>query len=296
MEKLLFIYNPQAGKGEVQSKLSAILDVFTKKGWLTTVYPTQSKGDASAIAKELGSEFSRVVCCGGDGTLHETVAGLMTLSKRPELGYIPAGTTNDYSRNLALPKGLENLAGAAAGGCPRAVDVGSFNGRHFVYVAAFGAFTDVAYDTPQTFKNLFGHGAYVLQALSKLGNLKSYRLRVEHDGGSLEEDFLFGMVSNTVSVGGVLGLPAETVALDDGLLEAVLVRTPKNGGELNAALGALMRQTADEKAGVYGLHSAKITLMGEKSIPWTLDGEYGGEAERAEILVCPKAVTIVYGA
>ncbi len=296
MKNLLLIYNPQAGKGEVRSKLPAILDIFTKKGWLVTAYPTQAKKDAAAVAKELGEKYERIVCCGGDGTLHETVTGLMALSRRPELGYIPAGTTNDYSRNLSLPKGLENRAAAAAEGRPRAVDVGSFNGRHFVYVAAFGAFTDVAYDTPQAVKNIFGHGAYVLQALSKLGNLKSCRLQVEYDGGRIEDEFLFGMVSNTVSVGGVLGLPADTVALDDGLLEAVLVRTPKSRGELNAALGALMRQTADEEAGVFGLHSARITMTGEKPIPWTLDGEYGGETDKAEISVCPKAVTIVYGA
>ena len=169
--------------------------------------PTQGKADATYTAAWLGGEFDRLVCCGGDGTLHEVVTGLMEVSHRPELGYIPAGTTNDYSRNLKLPKGYEAMAAAAAEGVPRPVDIGRFNDRYFVYVAAFGAFTDVAYDTPQQVKNMFGHLAYVLEGISRLGNLKGYQARVEYDGGVLEEEFIFGMVSNTVSVGGMLGLP-----------------------------------------------------------------------------------------
>ena len=295
MKKLLFLYNMRSGKGQVRPKLAAILDVMTKAGWLCTVYPTQGPADATAVAAEIGGEFDRIVCCGGDGTLHETVAGLMTLPVRPEIGYIPAGTTNDFSRNLKLPRGYEKLAAVAAGGVPRPVDIGRFNDRFFVYVAAFGAFTDVAYDTPQQFKNMFGHLAYLLEGISRLGNLKSYQVKVTYDGGVLEEDVLFGMVSNTVSVGGLLGLPADQVALDDGLLEVILIRMPKNALELQGVIAALVKQSTDEAAGVLGFHTSKLKIECAEEVPWTLDGEYGGSAKNTEIENCTHAVTIVYG-
>ncbi len=295
MKKMLFIFNPQAGKGQLRPKLSAVLDVFTKAGWLVTVHPTQFKGDATNLTAELGGEFDRIVCCGGDGTLHETVTGLMTLPERPEIGYIPAGTTNDFSRNLRLPRGYEKLAAVAAAGCPRAVDIGRFNDRFFVYVAAFGAFTDVAYDTPQQFKNMFGHLAYLMEGIARLGNLKGYEVSVEHDGGVVEGEYIFGMASNTVSVGGLIGLPADTVALDDGLLEVVLVRMPKSPAEFQAAIGALMKQTTDEAAGVIGFHTSRLRVTCAEEVPWTLDGEYGGSPRTADIENCRHAVTIVYG-
>jgi len=296
MKKLLLIYNPHSGKGQLRPKLAAVLDVLTKAGWLVTVYPTQGKADATRVAVELGGQFERVVCCGGDGTLNETVTGLMELEQRPALGYIPAGTTNDFSRNLSLPRGYEKLAAVAGGGVPRAVDIGRFNGKYFVYVAAFGAFTDVAYDTPQQFKNIFGHLAYVLEGISRLGSLKGYHLTVEHDGGKEEGEYLYGMASNTVSVGGLLGLPRETVALDDGLLEVVLVRMPRNGGELQAAISALLKQTTNEAAGVVGFHTSRLKITCTEALPWTLDGEFGGDPKEAEIENCKHAVTIVYGA
>lgn len=295
MKKLLFLYNMHSGKGQMRSKLGAILDVFTKAGWLVTVHPTQGPADATAVAAELGGAFDRIVCCGGDGTLHETVAGLMTLPERPELGYIPAGTTNDFSRNLRLPRGYERLAETAAAGMPRPVDIGRFNDRFFVYVAAFGAFTDVAYDTPQQFKSMFGHLAYLLEGISRLGSLKSYHMRVAHDGGVLEDDFLFGMVSNTVSVGGLLGLPADRVALDDGLLEVVLIKMPRSALELQGVIGALVKQSTDEAAGVLGFHTSRLKAACGEEVPWTLDGEYGGSPKNADIENCTHAVTIVYG-
>ena len=293
MKKLLFIYNPHAGKGQIRAKLADVLDIFTKAGWLVTVRPTQGKSDATYTAAQLGGGFDRLVCCGGDGTLHEVVTGLMESSRRPELGYIPAGTTNDYSRNLKLPKGYEAMAAVAAEGVPRPVDIGRFNERYFVYVAAFGAFTDVAYDTPQQVKNMFGHLAYVLEGISRLGSLKGYQARVEYDGGVLEEEFIFGMVSNTVSVGGMLGLPASSVALDDGLLEVVLVRTPRNPMELQGVIAALMKQTTDEAAGVRGFHTSRLKITCAEETPWTLDGEFGGDHDVVEIHNLQKQLQIM---
>ena len=295
MRTLLLIYNSFAGKGQVRPKLAAILDDFAQAGFLTTVWPTQGREDATQAAARLGGQYDRVVCSGGDGTLSEVVAGLLTLEKPPMLGYIPAGTTNDFSKNLHLPKGLEKAAAVAARGVPRACDMGRFNGKSFVYVAAFGAFTDVAYDTPQTVKNTFGHFAYILEGMSRLGNLKSYPLTVEHDGGVLEGDFIFGMVSNTISVGGFRGLPPSLVKLDDGLFEVVLVRTPKNPLELQNILVSFARQSPVEGGPVVGLHSARIKVTCGEPLPWTLDGEFGGDPLVAEIENLHKIVTLVCG-
>ena len=212
MKKLLFLYNTHAGKGLLKSRLAAVQDALAAD-WDVTIHPTRGAGDATAVAAARAGEFDRIVCSGGDGTLHEVVAGLMGRENRPEVGYIPAGTTNDFAKNLSLPRGMEAMARVAAAGVPRPVDIGSFNDRYFIYVAAFGAFTDVAYSTPQPVKNIFGHLAYVLEGATRLGSIQAYPLTVEHDGGVEEGGFCYGMVSNTVSVGGFKCMPAEPVRL-----------------------------------------------------------------------------------
>ncbi len=297
MEKLLFIYNPHAGKGLVRGELDGILNAFTKAGCLATVYPTQGPGDAAKAARGLASQFDRVACCGGDGTLHEVIEGLMDLpeSARPPIGYIPAGTTNDFARNLSLPKEMEDMAALAASGSPRPVDIGRFDEGYFIYVAAFGAFTDVSYNTPQQFKNVFGHLAYVLKGVAELASLKGYRLTVEHDGGVLEGEYLYGMVSNTISVGGLIGLPQEEVALDDGLLEAVLVEMPRSVPQLNAIIRGLAKQEYDRQSGIVGLHSSQFCITCTESVPFTLDGEFGGAHRKARIAAVERPVKIIYG-
>ena len=296
MNHLLFLYNPTSGKGGAAGHLSPILDTLTKEGWLVTAYPTQQPGDATRIVRELGSQFDRVVCCGGDGTLSETVSGLLTLETPPVLGYLPAGTTNDFSRNLGLPRGLEKAALTAVEGTPRPCDMGRFNDRYFVYVAAFGIFTDVSYGTPQEFKNAFGHLAYLLEGATKLGDLgRGYHLTVEHDGGTLEDDFIYGMVTNTNSVGGFKVFPPSQVSLDDGVFEVVLVRQPRKVGDLQDALLSLVRQNAEESRQVVAFHTQKLKITAAEALPWTLDGEYGGAPEVARIENQNKAITLMWG-
>lgn len=297
MENLLFIYNPMAGKGQARPKLSGIINAFTRAGCLVTAYPTQARGDARRMVKELAPKFDRVAVCGGDGTLHEVMAGLMDLPKsaRPPVGYIPAGTTNDYARNLGLPRGMEKMATLAATGEPRGVDLGKLGKEHFIYVAAFGVFTDVAYNTPQEAKNALGHLAYVLKGASELHNVKSYRLTIAHDEGVLEGDYLYGMVSNTISVGGLIGLPSDEVALDDGLLEAILVKMPQSVPEFNAAVRALARQEYSQESGVMVLHSSRFRITCAETVPFTADGEFGGEYKKVEISAVHTPVRIVYG-
>ena len=296
MKRLLFIYNPQAGKGLIKPHLANVVDTSTKAGYLVTVWPTQGKADAAHVAARQGWWYDRVVCCGGDGTLSETVSGLLTLDTPPVLGYIPAGTTNDFAKNLGLPRGVEKVAAVAAEGTPRPCDMGRFNDRTFVYVAAFGVFTDVSYDTPQQFKSAFGHLAYVLEGATKLGDLgRGYHLTVAHDGGTLEGDFIYGMVTNTNSVGGFKVFPSDQVSLDDGVFEVVLVRQPKNVADLQDALVSLVRQSHEESRQVEAFHTSRLKVAAAEPLPWTLDGEYGGDPEAARIENLHKAITLVWG-
>ena len=296
MKRLLFIYNAHAGKGLLRTRLDGVLEALTE-AWDVTVHPTRGAGDAAETARSRAGEFDRIVCAGGDGTLHEVVNGLMALppDARPEVGYIPAGTTNDFAKNLALPKALEDLAATAAAGVPRPVDVGRFNDSFFIYVAAFGAFTDVAYNTPQATKSLLGHGAYMLEGVTRIASIQAYPLTVEHDGGTETGEFCYGMVSNTISVGGFKGMPTQPVELDDGVFEVILVRQPQNPLQLQAIIKALLTMSPDEGGLVTSFRTSRLRIAGGQALPWTLDGEFGGDHAQVEIENCQKAVAIVHG-
>ena len=297
MKKLLFIYNLHAGKGTLRGRLAPILDALTAE-WDVTVHPTRGPGDATVVARDRAEEFDRIVCSGGDGTLHEVVSGLMALpqEKRPVVGYIPAGSTNDFAKNLDLPHTLEALAEVAAAGVPRPVDVGRFNDADFLYVAAFGAFTDLAYTTPQQAKNLLGHLAYVLPSVTRLGTIQPYSMTLEYDGGTLTDSFCLGLVSNTLSVAGIKGTPIQPVSLDDCLFEVMLVRQPQNILQLQDIMKALTNFSDDEEGLVTCLRTHKLKVTSDCDLAWTLDGEYGGDHREVDVVNCHQAVTIVYGA
>ena len=296
MEPLLLIYNPTAGKGRVTADLAAVLDVFTKAGYLTTVYPTQGKADATRIAAELGGQFDRVVCSGGDGTLSETVSGLMQLDHPPVLGYIPFGSTNDCATTLRLPRDPVKAAQTASEtGVPRPWDIGRLNGRPFVYVAAFGAFTEVSYDTPQDLKNTFGHLAYVMAGIASLPSITPYHIKVEYDGNVLEDDFYFGMVSNAYSIGGIRLPTSEHVVLDDGLFEVDLVKKPVSLADVANGFQALLDQNQPSAGSRVHFKASHLTFTCEKPIPWTIDGEFGGKESVNEIVNCQRALTIIRG-
>ncbi|MCI9310736.1 MAG: YegS/Rv2252/BmrU family lipid kinase [Lawsonibacter sp.] len=298
MNQLLFIYNPTSGTGQVKGALAPVLDVFTKAGWLTTSYPTQCKGDAVRVVRELGPRFDRVICAGGDGTLSEAVAGLTGLSDPPPLGYIPFGSTNDCATTLHLPRKPREAALVAAGtGVPVPIDTGRLNGRPFIYVAAFGAFTKVAYDTPQELKNTFGHLAYIFAGIASLPTIAPYHMRVEFDGQSLEDDFFFGMVSNSQSIGGLKPPKAERVVLDDGLFEVTLVKKPLKLADLTDGLQALVSLSPAERSGaLVQLQARQLTFICEQPVPWTVDGEFGGSQTVNRVENCQKALNIIRGA
>ena len=297
MNQLLFIYNPTSGTGQVKGALAPVLDVFTKAGWLTTSYPTQCKGDAVRVVRELGPRFDRVICAGGDGTLSEAVAGLTGLPDPPPLGYIPFGSTNDCATTLHLPRKPREAALVAAGtGVPVPIDTGRLNGRPFIYVAAFGAFTKVAYDTPQELKNTFGHLAYIFAGIASLPTIAPYHMRVEFDGQSLEDDFFFGMVSNSQSIGGLKPPKAERVVLDDGLFEVTLVKKPLSLADLTDGLQALANPSADRSGALVQFQASQLTFRCEQPIPWTVDGEFGGSQTVNRVENCQKALNIIRGA
>ena len=298
MNQLLFIYNPTSGTGQVKGALAPVLDVFTKAGWLTTSYPTQCKGDAVRVVRELGPRFDRVICAGGDGTLSEAVAGLTGLPDPPPLGYIPFGSTNDCATTLHLPRKPREAALVAAGtGVPVPIDTGRLNGKPFIYVAAFGAFTKVAYDTPQELKNTFGHLAYIFAGIASLPTIAPYHMRVEFDGQSLEDDFFFGMVSNSQSIGGLKPPKAERVVLDDGLFEVTLVKKPLKLADLTDGLQALVSLSPAERSGaLVQLQARQLTFICEQPVPWTVDGEFGGSQTVNRVENCQKALNIIRGA
>lgn len=274
-KKLLFIYNPKAGKGQIRQKLLDIIDIFTKASYEVTACPTQFAGEAIELAARKADGFDLVVCSGGDGTLDEVVTGMLRGSKKRVLGYVPAGSTNDFANSLRLPRNMKAAADIAVNGTLFSCDVGAFNERTFVYIAAFGLFTEVSYETPQEVKNVLGHMAYVLEGMKKLTAIRSYRLKVTTQEQVIEDDFLYGMVTNSLSVGGFKGITGKYVDLSDGVFEVTLVKRPKNLDDLNRILSALASQSVDTEQ-MYCFKTAYLKVESKEEVAWTLDGEFGG--------------------
>lgn len=274
-KKLFFVYNPKAGKGTIRFKLADIIDTFVKAGYETIVYPTQKKGDGYEKVMAYQSQVNVVVCSGGDGTLDEVVSGLMACKSQVPLGYIPAGSTNDFANSLCIPKDLRKAAEAAVRGKAYRCDVGHFNDDFFVYVAAFGLFTDVSYATSQDLKNILGHVAYVLEGAKRLLDIKAYHCKIETEDTSLEGDFIYGMITNSRSVGGFKHLAGKNVNMNDGLFEVTLIRKARNPLEMNGIVTSLL-MAEDKSDMIHSFKAGRLTIQAEETIPWTLDGEYGG--------------------
>lgn len=297
MKKLLFVYNPRAGKEMLKPRLSDVLDIFVKAGYEVTVHPTQAYRDAYYQIKEYEvGKYDLIACSGGDGTIDEVATGMM---KRREMGkdvvpvgYIPAGTTNDFAKSLHIPRKPLAAADNAVKGVPFPCDIGKFNDSVFVYIAAFGIFTDVSYETDQAVKNVLGHMAYILEGAKRIFNIPSYKIKVEHDGEVIEDEFIFGMVTNYRSVGGFSNMVGKNIVFDDGLFEVTLIKTPKNPIALQEIIAALLIEQVDTKH-MYTFKTKKITFDSVEEIPWTLDGEFGGEQDYVEIENVQKAMEIM---
>lgn len=292
MKKMLFIYNPNSGMGLIKPKLSDVIDIFVKGGYEVTVYPTQKYHDALHKTRTYDEDYDIVVCSGGDGTLDEVVTGMLQRKDRVPVGYVPAGTTNDFASSLHISKDLLEAADTVVNGTPFPCDVGKFNNDYFAYIAAFGLFTDVSYETKQSMKNILGHLAYLLEGTKRIFNIPSYQIRVVHDDETIEDEFMYGMVTNSRSVGGFKGIIGRNVVFDDGEFEVTLIKTPKNPIELNELLGALvMRQINPDR--MYSFKTRKIRFESEEEIPWTLDGEFGGVHDEVVIRNMKQALQIM---
>ena len=292
MKKMLFFVNPAAGREEIRFHLMDVINYFTANGYDVMCHPTQKAGDIPEFIAQRGSEFDIIVSCGGDGTLNETVTGLMQLEKRPLLGYIPAGTVNDFATSLHIPKTIMEAAKNIVEGVPFECDMGSFNDQYFTYVAAFGAFTKVSYATPHASKQALGRAAYLLEGVRSLPDIRPIHVTAISGDTVIEDDVILGMVTNATSVGGFKALDDSIVKMDDGLNEVILVKAPKVLADYNAMLTSLATRNFNP-AYFHILQTDHISLHFETPIPFTTDGEFGGDVTDAVITNIPVPVKIM---
>lgn len=291
-KKILFVVNPKAGKARIKNHLLDIVDLFIKAGYEVNVHITQEKGDAVETVKNREDGYDIIVCSGGDGTLDEVVNGMVQSKRMKPIGYIPAGSTNDFANSLKIPSNMKKAAHVVVDGEKFACDIGAFNSDVFVYVAAFGMFTDVSYGTEQELKNALGHMAYVLEGVKRLASIKSYRMKISYGDIVLEGDFIYGMATNSMSVGGFKNLTGKNVELNDGQLEVMLVKRPANALELNKLIAALWEQKTDNEF-IYWFKTDKLQIESEEAVAWTLDGEFGGEHKTVKIEDLKQAMEII---
>lgn len=291
---LMVIVNPAAGKGAYKKKFAEVLKVFSDGGYAPSLFFTAKSGDATELAAEKGADAELLVCIGGDGTLSEVVAGLMRLNTRPLVGYIPLGTANDVARSLGLPKrDPVKAARRIVRGVSMPFDVGKRSGGYFNYVAAFGAFTEVSYGTPQKFKRRLGEAAYLIGAAKSLRSLKSRRVHIEYDGGVIDGDFLYGSVSNSYSVAGLIDLPKDAIELGDGAHELILLEKPRHMAQLAPLAAKVLHGNFDSEY-IKILHTTHAVFTFDAPESFTFDGEDGGSHEHIEFSTCPQAIRIIH--
>ena len=278
------MFNPFSGKGLIRNKLLEIVDQFVKNGYEVTIHPTQRPQDALEQVEKRAGKYSLVVCSGGDGTLDEVVSGMMRRDKKVPIGYIPSGSTNDFASSLKIPKSMDKAAELAVSGVPFACDVGKFNEKYFVYIAAFGLFTDVSYATRQERKNRIGHFAYILEGVKRIPAAQPYHLRISYDNQR--------MVTNSVSAGGFRNITGKNVKLNDGIFEVTLIKMPKSPLELNEIIASLTN-LIDNTDLIYTFKTESLTVESAEEIAWTLDGEYGGKHKNVTISAKRQAVEII---
>ena len=283
MKKMLFVMNPVSGMRRAAKHLPDILSLYNRAGYETLVHMTGHQGDARDVVLRHAKNVDIVVCCGGDGTLNETISGVLQSGADVSIGYIPAGSTNDLATSLKLSSNIMQAAQDILEAEPVAYDVGRFGDRFFSYVASFGAFTRTSYTTPQSVKNALGHTAYVLGGIQELSQIRKEHVRMELDGKVIEDDFLFGAISNSTSVGGILTLDPKMVDMSDGYMEILLVRAPRNLTEITECIQALQAQKYNDCAMVTFLSTRKVKVFADPEMPWTLDGER--EEGHSEVLV-----------
>lgn len=293
MKKLLLLVNPCAGQKKAKKQLADIIDLFNRADYEVLVHITACAGDAERACLSYAGRVDRIICCGGDGTFNETVSGVLKSGIDVPIGYIPAGSTNDFAASLQLSGDLLQAAADSIEGTPKKLDIGLFGERYFSYVASFGAFTRASYATPQSLKNVLGHAAYVLSGIQELSQLRSHTVRFVLEGGRVIEDsFLFGAISNSTSVGGVLTLAPERVDLADGKFELLLIRTPRDLLELGECVHALQQKTYDCGMITF-LSTSAVTVTAPKELSWTIDGEEEQGHAQTSVTCLHQAVSVI---
>lgn len=273
MKRVLIILNPCAGTKQANKYLADVVDIFCRAGYETVVATTEKQGDGTSLARERCGNFDLVVCIGGDGTFNEVIAGMLEAGEKVPIGYIPAGSTNDFAGSLNLSKNIVRAARDIVEGEARTLDVGRFNGRYFSYVASFGAFTRASYEAPQSIKNALGHLAYILEGIKDIPSIKPEKLWLKTEKGVYGGNYLFGAISNSTSVGGILTLSDDLVDMNDGMFEVLLIKSPSNILELNQILIALTTQNYNSPL-ISLFSSSKLEITADPNMSWTLDGEY----------------------
>ena len=293
MKRLLYIYNPMSGQKTIGNHLSEIVEYFSKKSYFPTVYATQNANDAREKVKEFSKEYEEILVSGGDGTLDEVVSGLLKSEEKSIIGYIPTGSTNDFSRSLKIPTDINKATKLAINGETMDIDVGKFNSKFFTYVAAFGSIAQVSYETDQSMKNIFGRFAYILEGVKTVSNLKAYKAKITIDDEVFEGEFIHFMATNSVSVGGFNNFYKKNIGLDDGIFEAVLIKKPNGLIELNQIIDGL--RSKKENDNVIFRSGSVFKVESDEKISWTLDGDYGGSYKKSEIKVLNRAVKMRCG-
>lgn len=290
-KKLFFVFNPKAGKGKIKTALMDIVDIFNKGGYEVIIRATQYPKDAYEMTRKYADKVDLVVCSGGDGTLDEVVAGLVETGSKVPVGYIPAGSTNDFAGSLFIPKNMVAAAEMIMEENVYRCDIGKFNKQTFTYIAAFGLFTDVAYETDQDLKNILGHLAYLLEGVKRLFDIQSYHMKVTTEDEIFEDDFMYGMITNSRSVGGFKNLTGKNVDMNDGLFEVTLITTPKNPMDMQEIIAGLM-SGKDNSDLIYTFKTSRIRIQSDEAVAWTLDGEYGGDHKEVEIRNLHRALNL----
>ena len=290
-KKLFFVFNPKAGKGKIKTALMDIVDIFNKGGYEVVIRATQYPKDAYEMTRKYADKVDLVVCSGGDGTLDEVVAGLVETGSKVPVGYIPAGSTNDFAGSLFIPKNMVAAAEMIMEENVYRCDIGKFNKQTFTYIAAFGLFTDVAYETDQDLKNILGHLAYLLEGVKRLFDIQSYHMKVTTEDEIFEDDFMYVMITNSRSVGGFKNLTGKNVDMNDGLFEVTLITTPKNPMDMQEIIAGLM-SGKDNSDLIYTFKTSRIRIQSDEAVAWTLDGEYGGDHKEVEIRNLHRALNL----
>ena len=294
-QRVLLMVNPMAGRQKIRNELLYVVDTLTKAGYETIIYTTQGRDATRDLLAEKDSQFDRVICCGGDGTFNEILSATMHWDKRPILGYIPAGTTNDFAAGLKLPSDIREAAVNIVRGTPHTVDAGLFNPSYFSYVASFGAFTETSYSTPQNFKNALGHLAYILEGIKEIPAFTSYTVCVEADGQIYKDSYIFGAVSNARSVGGILKISDSLVDLNDGVFEVMMIKMPKTLMDLSAIVTSLtsLNPLKYDPSMFLFLQTKELKITFEQEMVWSLDGERVSGGKEARIACIKDAFKIL---